>query len=146
MNLKNYTSTVPVERSAALIEKLLIDAGALHINKSYNQETKELEAFIFQILVNNTPIFFKLPINLEPIYNYMVKGRRLNKTQLENMKQQAKRTAWKMLYEYIQIKISYVMAEQVDLVQEFLSYACDPKTSVTYYQKLKDGGFKSLTQ
>lgn len=41
MNLKNYTSSVPVERSIMLIEKMLNDAGALSIIKHNNPETNK---------------------------------------------------------------------------------------------------------
>lgn len=41
MNLKNYSSSVPVEGSIMLIEKLLVDAGAVNINKAINPTTKE---------------------------------------------------------------------------------------------------------
>jgi hypothetical protein len=35
MNVKNYTSTVPGMNSAAAIEKLLVDAGTMSVNKWY---------------------------------------------------------------------------------------------------------------
>lgn len=35
MNLKNYTSSVPVNLTVARIEQLLADAGALGVNKDY---------------------------------------------------------------------------------------------------------------
>lgn len=47
MNLKNYTSSVPVERSIMLIEKLLIDAGAININKAIEPSTKEIHGIVF---------------------------------------------------------------------------------------------------
>lgn len=49
MNIKNYTSSVPVERSIMLIEKMLNDAGALSIIKHNNPISKEPEAMIFSI-------------------------------------------------------------------------------------------------
>ena len=37
MKLKNYTSSIPPDRSVALIEKKLVEVGADHIAKSYEK-------------------------------------------------------------------------------------------------------------
>ena len=56
MNIKNYTSSVPVERSVMLIEHQLSRAGAQTISKWYD-ENKDLAGISFQI-VTNQEIFF----------------------------------------------------------------------------------------
>jgi hypothetical protein len=72
-NLKNYTSSVPVERSIMMIEKLLMDAGALNISKSMNPETREVEGVVFLINVDQKPILFKLPSKVDQCYKIMMK-------------------------------------------------------------------------
>lgn len=148
MNLKNYTSSVPVERSIMMIEKLLMDAGALNISKSMNPETREVEGVIFLINVNQKPILFKLPSKVEQCYKIMMKevsARSATKKEvLNNKKAQAQRTAWKLLYDWVSIQVSMIQIEQVELMEVFLPYAYDMKNDQTFFQKMKDSGFKQL--
>lgn len=98
MNIKNYTSTTPAERSIQLIEKRLIDAGAYNLNKMVNRETKEIEGMIFQIDVNDNPMVFKLPAKTEKVFNRLWKDvRRPRPDTKKNIRTQASRTAWKIM-------------------------------------------------
>lgn len=150
MNLKNYTSSVPVERSIMMIEKLLMDAGALNISKSMNPDTREVEGVIFLINVNQKPILFKLPSKVEQCYKIMMKEvsarSAYKKEVVANKRAQAQRTAWKLLYDWVSIQVSMIQIEQVELMEVFLPYAYDMQNDQTFFQKLKDTGFKQLTQ
>lgn len=150
MNLKNYTSSVPVERSIMMIEKLLMDAGALNISKSMNPETKEVEGMIFLINENQKPILFKLPSKVEQCYKIMMKEvsarSAYKKEVVANKRAQAQRTAWKLLYDWVSIQVSMIQIEQVELMEVFLPYAYDMQNDQTFFQKLKDSGFKQLAQ
>ncbi len=149
MNLKNYSSTVPTERSIMLIEKLLIDAGAVNINKAINPTSKEIEGIVFQIMVNNTPLLFKLPSKTEQCFNMMWKNvspRSAHRESVkQNTKEQAKRTAWKLLFDWVSIQVSMIQLQQVEMLEVFLPYAYDIKKDKTYFQLIKDSNFKLLT-
>lgn len=144
MNVKNYTSSVPVIRSINHIEDKLIAVGATHIAKSYKEGKPD--GILFQIEKNNKPISFKLPAKLDQVKEHFLKRyskKRLTKTQYENITLQAERTAWKILSDLVDIRISYVMIEGADFVEMFLPDAFDGK--YTFYEKLKGSGFKELS-
>ncbi len=147
MNLKNYTSSVPVERSIMMIEKLLIDAGATNISKSVN-DSKEVDGIVFMIAVNQKPLLFKLPSKVDQCYKIMMKDvspRSLHKKEvLNNKKAQAARTAWKLLFDWVSIQVSMIQIEQVELLEVFLPYAYDMKNDKTFFEKIKAEGFKLL--
>lgn len=149
MNLKNYTSSVPVERSIMMIEKLLMDAGATNISKSINQESKEVDGIIFLINVNSKPILFKLPSKTEQCFKIMMKEvssrSAFKKEVISNKRAQAQRTAWKLLFDWVSIQVSMIQIEQVELMEVFLPYAYDMQNDQTFFEKIKESGFKQLT-
>lgn len=146
MNLKNYTSSVPVINSIARIEHRLAQAGATHIAKSYNKERPI--GMIFQIPINNVPLTFKLPAKAEKVYDYMIKQRAKppKKEQLETIRLQADRTAWKILADWIDIQVSIVQIDQAEPTEVFLSYLYDSKRDQTLFDKMKETNFKQLAQ
>ena len=149
MNLKNYTSSVPVERSIMLIEKLLIDAGAVNINKAIDPQTKEIIGVVFQIMVNNNPIVFKLPSKVDQCFKMMWKNVSPRSAHRDSVKQnifeQAKRTAWKLLFDWVSIQVSMIQIQQVEMLEVFLPYAYDVRKEQTYFEKMKENNFKMLT-
>jgi len=144
MNLRNYTSTVPVERSIAAIERLLVEAGATHIIKTYNDG--HVAGFIFTIVVSGKPITFKLPVNPSAVKKILVEEmKRPRPDTLRRLEEQAQRTAWKLLNDWVHVQISLIQMGQADAVQVFLPYAYDRLNNCTLYERFKEGGFKALT-
>lgn len=143
MNLRNYTSTVPVERSTAAIERLLVDAGAQHIMRSYDGGI--LAGFIFGIEVNGKPITFKLPANPGAVIVMMMKGvKRERPNTIMRIKEQAARTAWKLLHDWVHVQVSLILMGQAEAIQVFLPYAYDSGKKETLFESLKINGFKAL--
>lgn len=58
---------------------------------------------------------------------------------------QAERTAWKILSDWVEIQTSLIELQQVDFLEIFISYAYDHLKDETYYDKIKNNGFKQLT-
>lgn len=144
MNVKNYTSSVPVIRSITKIEEKLVQAGATQIAKSYNDGKPD--GIMFTMFQNDMPYNFKLPAKIEQVSEYFLKRqgkKRLSAGQIEQIKLQAERTAWKILSDLVEIRISYILIESAEFIEMFLPDAWNGKT--TYYEKLKSGGFKQLT-
>lgn len=143
LNLKNYTSTVPASTSMATIEKVLVEAGATDISKKY--ENQVCVAIRFRMMVNLHPLFFELPARVESCFEVLWKEvkRPQADTKLK-IRQQAERTSWKIISDWVLVQLSMIQLEQAELLQVFLPYAYDPTEDKTYFQKIKDGGFKAL--
>ena len=146
MNLKNYTSSVPVINSIGKIEHRLAQSGATHIAKSYERERPV--GMIFQIPVNNIPMTFKLPAKTDKVLDHMLKQRSRppQASQREAIKMQADRTAWKILSDWVDIQVSLIQLDQAEAIEVFLPYAYDGKNDRTLFEKMRDNNFKLLAQ
>lgn len=143
MNLKNYTSTTPVSSSMGKIEKCLVNAGATNISKTYEQNV--CTAITFRMLVNTHPVFFQLPAKVEACFDVMwkeVKRPRPNTKQM--IREQAERTAWKIVCDWVEVQLSMIMLDQAEALEVFLPYVYNPQTDQTFYHQLKEKAFKAL--
>ena len=147
MNLKNYTSTVPVEKSITLIEKKLVSIGATHIAKIYEGEPRQLKGITFQITINNIPRLFKLPSKAETVFTVMWSEiKKPHQSTRKNIEEQSLRTAWKLLSDWVDIQASMILLEQAELAEVFLPYMYDGKTNQTLFEIIKKDNYKLLTQ
>lgn len=145
-NLKNYTSEVPAITSMGRIEKALVEAGASDISKKYADGV--CSAVTFRIPVNNIPMFFLLPARADACFKILwgsmnAQGQR--QANKRKWQEQAERTAWKIIADWVDIQLSMIQLEQAELMQVFLPYAYDPASDQTFYEKLKTSNFKMLT-
>lgn len=136
MNLKNYTSTVAAASSITRIEKRLVEIGAKNINKQY--EGGVLIGIQFLIDVNNNTVAFSLPAKVDTVYKVMwgeikkpVKG-----TQ-ERVRDQAERTAWKIIADWVDVQASMIYLEQAEVMQVFMPYALI-RGGQTFYEAFKE--------
>ena len=143
VNLKNYTSTVPVERTIARIEQLLAEAGATDITKQY--QGGKLASLSFRVdLPTGRDIEVRLPANHQAVLAAMVKAvRRPRRGTLDRLRDQAIRTSWKLMQDWVQVQMSLIHMQQADLLQVFLPYVWDGKQ--TFYAALQGRNFLALT-
>lgn len=145
MNLKNYTSTVPASTSMSRIEHYLVNAGASDISKKYD-ENKTCISITFRMMIKQIPVFFQLTAKVDACYKVLyAEVKRPTPATKQNILSQAERTAWKIISDWVEIQISMVNLEQADLIQVFLPYVYDPAKEQTFYDRVKEGGFKQLT-
>jgi hypothetical protein len=143
MNLKNYTSEVPAITSMGRIEKNLVEAGATDISKKY--ESGVCIAIRFRMLVNQIPLFFELPAKVDACFKVLwAEVKRPQPDTKARTLQQAERTAWKIISDWVDIQLSMIKLEQAELLQIFLPYVFDPVKEKTFYSQMKEGGFKAL--
>lgn len=144
MNLKNYTSTVSPAQSVSRIEKCLVEIGATNISKSYNNG--DLTGIIFQIQDEAYPCVFKLPANVKAVEEqFLAQVKRPRKGTLAQVKQQAERTAWKLLLDWVEVQMSLVLISRRKVIEVFLPYVYNFQTDQTFYERLEQGGFKQLS-
>lgn len=136
--MKNYTSEVPPAKSIAKIEELLIKAGARQINKEYTANG-EVAAVTFSIVnpESNQPVYVRLPADPEAVFQVFKSQRRaaLSRSQSESLREQAKRTAWRLLWDWVAVQLSIIEMKQAELLQVFLPYIITGNG--TFYQQLK---------
>lgn len=146
MNLKNYTSTVPASTSIGRIQKTLVEAGATDISQKYDPTTKVCISISFRMVIaGQTPMFFQLPAKVEPCFVILWKS--VKRPQPDTKKktfEQAERTAWKIVADWVEIQLAMIQMEQAEPLQVFLPFVYNPAKEVTFYEQLKQSNFKAL--
>jgi hypothetical protein len=144
--LKNYTSKVPVNRSIQHIEDCLIRYGAKNIMKMYDGK-KRLESLCFIIAIDGKNMPFQLPAKVDRVESVLkALVRRPNDGTLERIRIQAERTAWKLQSDWVDVQMSLIELDQVEIMQVFLAYVYFPERKKTYFELIKDAGYKLLTE
>lgn len=142
--IKNYTSGVPIDRTVSRIESALVSGGASNIQKDYKDGV--LVAICFTVVYPDSGrrVAVRLPANVESVYDAMREAiRRPRRGTIEKVKEQAGRTAWKLMQDWIEVQMSLIKMRQAEFLQVFLPYVWDGKN--TFYASLKSSGFKMLT-
>ena len=142
MNLKNYTTEVPADRSIGHIEKLLVSFGALNIMKEYNQETNRCKAISFIIEVDGMKMPFRLPAETDKAFRWLRKKK--PQTSEKTLREQSERIAWKLVHEWIHTQLSMIELEQAEKLQLLFPYLYDVEAQKTYYDRVKENGYRAL--
>lgn len=157
MFLKNYTSNVPVHQTIHRIEQVLLRCGVTGISKEYGPEQKII-ALTFAVAFDDfTRVVIRLPVNEEAAWEALWKdyagadisadhksviySSRKHKKKIE-FKDQAERTAWKIMQDWVEVQMSLIQLNQAELREVFLPYIWDGRQTV--FQKIKEGGHRGL--
>ena len=145
--IKNRTSSVAPEKSINQIEKTLIGMGARNIAKEYDGFGK-VDSITFSIshpTMGGGVIPFKLPAKRGPLKKiFMQQYRRPTRLQEKSAEEQADRTAWKNIKEWVELQATMIKLEQVEFMEVFMPYVYVLDKGQTFYETLKDNGFKQL--
>lgn len=160
MFLKNYTSEVPVTQTIHRIEQVLIKCGVSGITKEYGPSGETI-AIRFHIKpgAEIPEMTIRLPADrdkaLDALWLDYVGGDKLNakgdaidgwgsrkKKRKQDFAQQAERTAWKIVQDWIEVQMSMIQMKQAEYPEVFLPYVWDGRTTV--YQRIKESGFRNL--
>lgn len=145
MPLKNYTSSVSVSRSIAFIEDKLAKSGARDVLKRYDDDQR-VASIMFTIPMDGNDMPFKLPARIaecERVLIGMLSSRARPETR-RKIGAQAARTAWKILSDWVEAQMAMIELAQVELMEVFLPYLYDPVNEQTYFEKMKERGYKAL--
>jgi len=148
VNIKNYTSGIAKETTISRIEWKLAAIGATHITKTYGPNAS-ITSIIFNIPNGNRSVPIRLPANVHACYealwrHYCATHRQPRETAKQGLFEQAERTAWKLVQDWIDVQVSMVEMKQAEALQVFLPYAWDGKQ--TLFEAMKGGGFKALPE
>ncbi|MDD5501939.1 MAG: hypothetical protein PHH26_00555 [Candidatus Thermoplasmatota archaeon] len=145
MSLKNYTSSVSASRSISYIEEKLVQHGAKQILKLYDGKQR-VSGICFIMLYEGAEIPYKLPARLpecEKILRQNLSSRTRPET-IQKLGEQAERTAWKILLDWVDAQMALIELSQVEMMEVFLPYVYDYQKRQTYFEALKEKGFKAL--
>ena len=143
--IKNYTSQVPVSRSVQHIEDRLVKHGAKNILKLY--EKQKLIGIAFIISVNERDMPFRLPARIDRVEKNLRNAiLRPRKGTLDRVADQAERTAWRLLADWIDVQMSLIELDQVELLEVFMPYIYDHSKEKTFFEKMKENGFKNMIE
>lgn len=139
--IKNYTSSVPIERTIATIEAELIKIGVSHIEKSYMDGVPK--SIIFSITLEQK-ISFQIPANANAAYDALKTIPEYRKKPKAWLQAQAARTAWRIVLNWVEVQVAMVQLNQADAMQVFLPYVFNSATGQTFYERISSNNFKLL--
>ena len=143
IRLANYTSEVPASRTINEIEQLLAIFGARAVQKEY--ENGCVRAFTFTIATGGRLTAIRLPVDIKAVFKVLEKSvRRYRRGTLYRLEEQADRTAWRIMRDWLRVQLSLIELEQAEPIQVFLPYLWDDQRQQSFYGVLKLGGFKAL--
>lgn len=155
--LKNYTSDVPVSQTIYRIEQTLIKCGVRGITKEYGPQG-EVSAVRFHIPIMGREATIRLPADKDKAQDalwenysdgelFAPDGKSLawqskKKKNRASFKDQAERTAWKIIQDWIEVQMSMVQMNQAEPEEVFMPYVWDGRS--TFYHRVKDAGYRVL--
>lgn len=142
--IKNYTSTVSAMKSINKIESILVRNGATDIAKQYDDQ-RRLSCIMFRIVRDGTVFPVKLPARVDAVARVLSAAvKRPRKETMDRIRDQAEKTAWKIVSDWVEIQFSMIELEQADLLEVFLPYLYNASSGSTFFEVVRDGGFKLL--
>ncbi|MDQ3917194.1 MAG: hypothetical protein M3348_01715 [Acidobacteriota bacterium] len=127
--LLNYTTEVEPTKTAGEIIGILAAKGAQSIMIDYRQG--EPTGIAFKIAVRGRDVGFRLPCNVEGAYKAM---QRMNIAPRFKEEGQAKRTAWRILKNWVEAQMAIIECGQAEMAEVFLAYAIT-ETGQTLFQR-----------
>lgn len=147
--MKNYTSEVPATITIGRVEVILARAGIRNIMKDYSGlEVTGLYFTLPNPLKTAVSIPVRLPVDIVAVEKVLRQGyskdRKWTKEQNTRIFEQSRRTAWKLMQDWVEVQLSLIELGQAEAVQVFLPYVWDGFLKQDYYTKIKAANFKAL--
>ncbi|MEW6385958.1 MAG: hypothetical protein AB1491_00355 [Thermodesulfobacteriota bacterium] len=128
---------VPVSKTAGEIMTLLGQKGAKQILTEY--EDGEVVALSFLIYHGQKEISFRLPVRWEKCLEAM---ERTQTRRSQTNPEQARRTAWRLVFHWLQAQFALMDVGMIDLVEAMLPHI--RVGDQTFYERLLDSNLKLL--
>ena len=136
MPIKNYTTTVPANRSITEIQDTLVKHGATGVLYKYEQGTGRIEALQFLLRIKNQDVAFSLPVNWRKFQRVL----ELQQVRRWDDEEYVYRVAWRNIRDWVMAQLALYETEIVDMGQVFLPFATDAKGQ-TLYEKVAQSKF-----
>jgi len=116
--IKDYTTTKKAIVSVAEITGELHGHGARKILQEFN-DNGSIRSISFSINTPNGEQHFRLPANVDGVLHRLEKD---NAPKQYRTKDQAEKTAWRILYDWVRAQMAILEAEMVSMDEVFLPY------------------------
>lgn len=134
MPIKNYTTSVPANRSIQEIQDSLVRHGASGVLLEYEKNTGRIEALRFVLPIRDNQATFSLPVNWRK-FQEALKQQGVKKYRDEDY---VYRVSWRCLRDWVLAQMALYETEMVELPQVFLPFATG-KGGKTLYDQVIGG-------
>ena len=141
MPILNYTTKVPAEKTASEIMAMLAEKGARQVMMDFGDDHQPV-SLKWRVDTSTGPQAFSLPIKADAVFEVLTKQRVLPSNP-EARKDQANRTAWRIIKEWVAAQMALIETEMVVMEEVFLPYMLADGDR-TVYQVLSQSQFKAL--
>jgi hypothetical protein len=118
----NYTTTIEPEQTISEIQKMLSRHGVMAMMTEY--DGPQVAAVSFRLNIESNPMGFRLPCNWRAVRQIFEEQRITSvKHKDKNLDNQAVRTAWRIIKDWVQAQLALVEVNMVTVPQVFLPYA-----------------------
>lgn len=139
--LLNYTTSIEASKTLGEIMGILQAHRVRAINTLYANDGC-VSGLAFEVAVNGTPLYFKLPARIEAVEKVMEIQRKQGKMRpgLVN-REQATRVAWRILKDWVEAQMALIDTGMVQMQEVFLPYMLADKEGRTVYEIMEGGRF-----
>lgn len=142
MALKNYTTSIRVEKTIAEIELILSRHGAKKILKEYDGASN-VTSVSFIVGTPNGDLPIRLPMNARAVCQVMQNDGALPR-RLRGDMDHARRVGWRIIKDWTDSQMAILETQMVKIQEIFLPYAYDMQNQETFYEKLEKKKFQGL--
>jgi len=143
--IKNFSTSIPVEKTISEIERMLSKYGVTKIMKEYDIDGNPVK-LIFGVMTERGEMPVKLPINTDKIlevFKVQVSNKKLPKKYWSGdwAKEQSARVGWRIIKDWLDAQLTLIGIQMVKIHEIFLPYAYDSKTGMTLFEVMEKKGF-----
>jgi hypothetical protein len=119
MPLKDYSTSKSPESTIAEIQTLLKNFGVQGIITDYD-DSGNIVNMSFKLLIQDTTVVFRMPSDWRPVLKALKSDKRVPRHKCNE--DQARRTAWRQIYHWIDAQLALVSVHMVKIETIFLPY------------------------
>ena len=134
MAIKNYTTTISVNKTIGEIQGILSKHGATAIMTEYNNGN--VTGLSFKIMTLRGELGIRLPSNTDRVLQ-VLKNQKKNNAKVKDTFEQANKVAWRIIKDWVDAQMAILETEMVEMEQIFLPYVLNNKGK-TLYQEFKE--------
>ena len=135
MALKDYTTKKTPEQSIMEIQSIVKNFGVQGVITDYD-DTGNIVSMSFKLLVNGNTVVFCLPTDWRPVLTAMENDKDISQSYCHE--EQARKTAWRQVFHWIQAQCALVRVNMVKMETIFLPYAVNQKTGKTLAEMFEE--------